>query len=314
MHALRLGRAPGVEVELLDLGATVRRVWATCGDGVRRDLTLHHDDPADALTSPDFLGGTIGRVANRIAGGRFELDGREVVLDANEGRTTLHGGPVGFDKRLWRVVSHDDAAAVLELTSVDGDQGFPGTVTARLEVRVLDAGLDLELSAVTDRPTPVALTSHLYLCLGDDGVLDHELEVPAETVHQVDEDKVPLPGPPATVRGTAYDLRGGVRVRDLADRLGGLDHDYPVPGEGHRRLATLTCRETRTRAVLHSDQPDVQVYTGHGLAAPFAAYAALALEPQVVPDAVHRPDAPDVVLRPGTTRTSRISWRFEPVG
>ncbi len=314
VHALSLGREPGVEVRLLDLGATLHSIRVTCGDGVRRELTLGHADVATALGSDDYLGGTIGRVANRVAGARFDLDGETVVLAPNEGRTSLHGGPVGFDKRLWRVVEHDADRAVLELVSDDGDQGFPGRVTARLALHVHADGLDLELTATTDAPTPVALTSHLYLCLGDHGVRDHVLRVDADAVHLVDDESIPLPGPPSPVAGTAYDLREGARIGDLVEALGGLDHDYAVTGEGLREVARLECDATRTRAVLSSDQPDLQVYTGQGLHEPFAAYDALALEPQVVPDAVHRPGAPDVVLRPGQAYTSRIAWRFETTG
>lgn len=314
VHRLTLGAAPGVEVDLLDLGATVVGLRVTGGDGVRRDVTLAHAEPTDALVSTEYLGGTIGRVANRVAGGRFTLDGRTVEVAPNEGRTSLHGGPVGFDRRLWRVEELEDDRAVLALTSRDGDQGFPGTLEARLEVTVGPDTLDLRLSATTDAPTPVALTSHLYLSLDgpDVGVLDQELQLAANRVHLVDDETIPLPGPARPLDGTAYDLRTPRPLREVVAATGGVDHDYVLTGTGLRDVAWLTSPATRTRAVLSTDQPDLQVYTGQALTS-YAAHAGLALEPQTVPDAVNRPDALDTVLRPGETYSSRISWRFEPV-
>src|SRR5690349_2432604 len=126
VHTLLIGSPPGPVLEVLDLGATVHRLWVTGGDGVRRNVVLGHATPEEYLTSTAYLGGTIGRYANRIRGGRFELDGEEIQVATNEGGNTLHGGPVGFDKVVWRVVEHDDDQLALELVSPGGDQGFPG--------------------------------------------------------------------------------------------------------------------------------------------------------------------------------------------
>lgn len=319
VHRFTLGAAPGVELDLVDLGATVAGLRVTGGDGVRRDVAVTYGDPTDALEATEYLGGTIGRVANRIAGARFALDGREVQVAANEAEQLLHGGPVGFDKRLWRVEEHDERRAVLTLTSPDGDQGFPGTLEVRLEVQVGDDTVDLVLSATTDAPTPVALTSHLYLCLtGADettaGIRDHDLQVAANRVHLVDDDLVPLPGPARPLDGSPYDLRVPRHLADVvAETDGGLDHDYVLTGEGMREVAWLSAPLSRTRAVLSTDQPDLQVFTGQGLTS-HRPYAGLALEPQTPPDSVNRAGAdgfPDVTLRPGETYTCRISWRFE---
>ena len=136
VHVLTLGATPGVMLEVLTLGATVHRLEVTGGDGVRRNVVLGHADVADRLASTDYLGGTIGRYANRIAGGRFPLDGREVEVGAHDRGNSLHGGPDGFDRRVWTVVEHGADQAVLGLVSPDGDQGFPGTLTVRVRYRV----------------------------------------------------------------------------------------------------------------------------------------------------------------------------------
>ena len=165
VRRLVLGAAPGPVLHLLDLGATAHRLEVTAPDGVRRDVLLGLPTPAAHLASTDYLGGTIGRYANRIAGGGFELDGRQVRVAANERGNHLHGGPDGFDRRLWEVVALEDSAATLELVSPDGDQGFPGEVTVRSRVEVDAGGVTMALSARTDAVTVVNLTSHAYFNL-----------------------------------------------------------------------------------------------------------------------------------------------------
>src|SRR4051812_17812797 len=128
VRRLSIGAEPGPVLELLDLGATVHRLWVTGGDGVRRNVVLGHATPDEYLDSSDYIGATVGRYANRIRDGRFELDGRTVELTTNDRGNTLHGGTDGFDRRVWEVVSHADDHATLRLTSGDGDQGFPGNV------------------------------------------------------------------------------------------------------------------------------------------------------------------------------------------
>ena len=131
VRLLTIGSEPGPVVEVLTLGATVHRLFVRGGDRVRRNVVLGHPDVAERLASTDYIGGTIGRYANRIAGGRFELGGRTVEVRTHDRGNSLHGGPEGFDVRLWDVVSHTADEVVLSLVSPDGDQGFPGEVTAR---------------------------------------------------------------------------------------------------------------------------------------------------------------------------------------
>jgi aldose 1-epimerase len=225
---------------------------------------------------------------------------------------------VGFDKVLWRVEQHDDDQLVLALTSTRGDQGFPGelVVVARFSVAGDTVGLALE--ATTDAATVVGLTSHTYLNLEGDGagsVTEHLLRVAAEEYLPTDDDGIPLEIAP--VAGSRFDLRAPVSLGSAGD----LDHCYVLDGSGLRVAAELSSPATRTRMVLSTDQPGLQVYSGtwfdgSGRSTTGAAYgkgAGVALEPQLFPDTPNRPDFGSAVLRPGETYRSRIEWRFEAV-
>lgn len=297
-----LGRAPGPVLGLRARGAGVDRLEVTCGDGVRRDVVL-----AGPAGSGDYLGATVGRFANRIANGTFVLDGREHRLATNEGTTTLHGGPVGFDARVWEVVEASARRATLRLTSPDGDQGFPGRLVAEAAYAALDDGFRLVLTATTDAPTVVNLTHHGYAVLDGSGSIDdHLLSVPADRWLPVDERGLPT-GDPAPVPAVR-DLREPRRLRDV----GTVDQTYVVPGVGLRTVATLHAPATRTTLTVRSDQPGVQVYTGDALRS-HPARAGVALEPQLFPDAPHHegdPGWPSAVLRPGEVYRHVLEWRF----
>lgn len=300
--SISLGTPPGPVLEVVPLGATVARLEVTCGDGVRRDVVL--SGPAG---SGDFLGAVIGRFANRIGGGSVLLDGQEHRLATNEGTTTLHGGPDGFDRRVWEVVAADGSSARLRLTSPDGDQGFPGRLVAEAAYDVLPDGFRLTLTATTDAATVVNLTHHGYAVLDGSGSIDdHVLAVPADRLVPVDEHGLPTgdPVPP----DPALDLRAGRRLGDV----GALDHTFVVPGSGLRPVAVLTAPASRTTLTVLSDQPGVQVYTGEWLRS-HPARAGVALEPQRFPDTPRhegRPGWPSAVLRPGEDYRHVLEWRF----
>ena len=307
-----IGSAPGLEVEVHELGATVRRVVATAPGGSRRNVVLawpDGDHPGEG-----YLGVVAGRVANRIAGARFSLDGQVHHLAGNDRGQTLHGGPEGFDTRRWTLVDHGPDHVELELVSPDGDQGFPGELTVRARYAVAGDVLTIAFTATTAAPTVVNLAHHGYWNLAGTGdALDHVITVPAEHYVPIDDVSIPL-GYFAEVAGSPLDLRAGVRVRDLVRAehpqvsvVRGLDHDYVVPGAGLRECARLEAGGLRL--LMESDQPGVQVYTGQALPAPFPPYAGVALEPQHHPDSANRPEWPSIVLRPGETyrSTTRVT-------
>lgn len=325
LEAVVIGGAPGPELHLLTMGATVHRLVVTGGDGVRRDVSVGLPGAAELLASSDYLGGTIGRYANRIAGGRFDLDGARVELATHDRGNHLHGGPDGFDRRTWDVVTHEPAGVRLRLVSPDGDQGFPGEVTAEAAFSVDGNTVALELTAVTTRPTVVNLTSHAYFNLdGSGSVDDHLLQVAASTYTPVDETGIPY-GDHAPVDGTPFDLRAPARIGDRVRsahpqvvQARGLDHNLVVDGVGWRPVAVLSSSRSATRMELWSDQPCLQVYTGNFLDGTTVSRDGrllrqgdgIALEPQLAPDTPNHPAWPTAILRPGEQYNSRMAWVF----
>jgi aldose 1-epimerase len=325
VHRIVLGEPPGAVLHLLDLGATVHRLEVACGDRRRRNIVLGHPSPGDYLASTDYIGGTIGRYANRIAGGRFGLDGAEVEVATHDRDNHLHGGPDGFDRRMWDVVEHGSHHAVLRLVSPDGDQGFPGEVVATARFEVDGDRVAISLSAVTDAPTVVNLTSHAYFNLDGDGagtIDHHELAIPAETYTPVDPTGIPLDGD-VPVADTPFDFRRaravGQSLREGHEQIAwarGIDHNYVIDGAGLRTAATIESVQTRTRLEVRSDQPGLQVYTGNFLdggrgsteGGLYRQGDGIALEPQLPPDSPNRPDRLSPVLRPGATYRSQIEW------
>jgi aldose 1-epimerase len=318
MRTLTVGSAPGPVVEVLTLGATAQRVDVTGGDGVRRNVVLGHRDESERLASGDHIGGTIGRYANRIAAGRFPLDGREVVVGTHDRGNSLHGGPDGFHRRTWDVLVHERDEVVLALTSPDGDQGFPGTVRAQVTYRVEGDTVGILMEATTDATTVVNLTNHAYFNLDGEGrgtIDDHLLTVCADHYTPVDATGIPLGGH-APVAGTPFDFRDPSRI----GHAGGVDHNYVLLGAGLRLAAVLESPQTSTRLELHTDQPGLQVYTGNFLdgthlgpgGGRYDRGAGIALEPQLFPDSPNRSEWPSAVLRPGERYRSELEWRFGP--
>jgi len=322
-----IGEPPGPVLQVLDLGATVHRLEVTCGDGRRRNIVLGHDSPEAYLASTDYLGGTIGRYANRIAGGRFPLGEETVQLGTHDRGNHLHGGPDGFDSRLWSLVEHSARQVVLALESPAGDQGFPGALRAVVRFDVTDAAVRISFEATTDAPTVVNLTSHAYFNLDGDGsgtVDEHTLRILADSYTPVDATGIPL-GDHQPVAGTPFDFRipallgASVRSADGQIRMAkGIDHNFVLRGTGWRTAAVLESRRTATRLELLTDQPGLQVYTGNFLdgstcSAGGRAYRqgdGIALEPQLFPDSPNRPAFPSALLSPGETYRASMEWAF----
>jgi len=326
VHVLTLGRAPGPVLQVLDLGATVHRLEITGGDGRRRNVVLNLATPQEYLDSTAYLGSTVGRYANRIAAGRFELEGRAYQLGVNDRGNHLHGGPDGFHRRYWQIAERAEDEAVLELLSPDGDGGYPGALHVSARFRVTAGAVRLDLSAATDRTTPVNLTSHAYFNLdGDDaGTIDAQvLTLAAAAYTPVDGAGIPS-GQLAPVEGTPFDFRQpraiGPATRSDHPQVRaarGIDHNVVLddrPGPA----ATLTSPATGTRMELHTDQPGLQVYTGNFLDGSGRSAGGrllrqgdgIALEPQLFPDSPNQPAFPAPWLAPGESYRSFVEWRF----
>lgn len=320
----------GIGAELLTIGATLRRLESPDRHGVRANLVLGYRDLADYARHPLYLGATIGRYANRIAGGRFAIDGTEYRLPVNDPPNNLHGGPDGFDIAPWEVVARDRHTATLRLTSPDGDQGFPGTMTAQVRYDLEADGMMIALSATTDAPTVVNLTNHAYYNLAGEAsgadILDHWLQIPASCYTPVNPELIPL-GPMQDVTGTPFDFRRpkpvgrDIDAHDSQIALGqGYDHNFGIDDwdGGLRRMATLHHPGSGRTLDLYSTEPGLQFYSGNHLGdAPpgtsgtrYARRSGLCLEPQRFPDTPNRADYPPARLDPGETYRHVIAIRL----
>ncbi|MBM6403211.1 galactose mutarotase [Phycicoccus sp. CSK15P-2] len=323
-------RSDDIELELLDAGAAVRRLVLRDTDGTTTDAVLGHADPLTYVTGGGYLGASVGRVPNRIDGGRFTLDGREYTVPGNDRGNALHGGPAGFDTRRWTVEDASDTSVTFSLVSPDGDQGFPGELTAHATYALDGPVVTIRYSATATAPTVAGLTNHAYFDLdggSTGGVLDHTLEVAASAYTPTRPDLVPT-GEVAPVDGTPFDLRSPRRLRDVLaepceqlEHGEGLDHNLVLDGTGMRRAARLVGATGRTLEV-HTDRPGLQVYTGAhfdgsatGLSGrPLLRNAGVALETQGFPDAPNHPHFPCSVLRPGEELVTTTTWHFTSTG
>ena len=316
-------------VELLSLGAAICDVRLPDAAGGRGPVHLRLGDASEYLDRPrnPHLGASVGRYANRIAGARFPLDGREVELVANNGPNQLHGGPDGFDRHVWDVLdaqgSDDGGTAVFRLVSPDGDQGFPGQVTATATYELSGDALAITYAATTDAPTVVNLTNHGYWNLdlaadGQTGTIDgHRLLLDAPRYLPVDDAGIPTGGL-ADVTGTPFDLRAGVDLGPaMAAAGGGFDHCFEVGGPEllgpHgtlRRAAVLSSPASGRWMTVHTNQVGVQCYTGNGLHPPFEVHGSVSLETQLFPDTPNRPDLGSARLDPGDEYQSVTVLRF----
>ncbi|NJP48421.1 aldose epimerase family protein [Actinacidiphila epipremni] len=335
---IRLWRlaAPGVTAEVLDLGASLHSLRCPDRTGRPDEVVVSPLDPADRLGAARYLGATIGRYANRIAGARLPTPDGLLPLDANERTHTLHGGTGGFDVRVWSahpVAEGGAAGVVLRLVSPAGDQGFPGELHVSVTYSLSDAGeLRIDYRATTDARTVVNLTNHTYWNLaGGTGatVLDHDLQVAADHYTRADAEMLPLPGPPEPVGGTPFDLTSprrigeALEVPDAQIRLagGGFDHNWALGAAGSdvpARAAVLAHRPSGRLLECLTTQPGLQVYTGNHFdgsfldrrGRPVRRHGGIALETQHFPDAPRRPDFPSTWLDPGEVHRSTTVYRF----
>lgn len=323
LQVLTLQDETGLRLTLLDRGATWWSLQLPVpGEAAPRELLLGGATPQAHLGNTAYFGATIGRVANRIAGASIARDGRTWPLVPQPGsRHQLHGGPDGFDRRRWTVVSSGPRQATFRLHSPDGDQGYPGAVTAEATVTLPGQGvIELELRATTTAPTPVGLTNHAYFNL-DGAPTDarqHRLALAASQVLPVDDELIPR-GPLLPVAGTPFDFRD---ARPIGREAGGAyDHAFLLdggPGALHP-AATLTAADGRVQLRMDTTLPALQLYTGAGLdrqagrdGRALPPFAGIALEPQFLPDSPHHPEwpQPSCWLEPGQAWSHRIRYTF----
>lgn len=336
VEAITLTNGHGMRATILSYGAILQSLSAPDRNGKAEDVTLGYTDMKGYLVAPNYFGATVGRYANRIKGGTFSIDGQTYTLAKNNGPNALHGGPKGFDKRLWtveKVTSGESASVTLRYVSADGEEGYPGqlTVTATYALNEKNE-LSVEYTATTTKPTIVNITNHSFFNLAGEAsqrsIYDHVLTIPAETTTPVDKTLIPT-GQLRPVEGTPFDFRKptviGSRIRDGRD-------PQIVFGQGYDENFVIA-KAPSAQPVLHarvedpssgrvmeilSNQPGVQFYTGNfldGTAIGKSNHAyrqgdALALEPQLFPDTPNQPALGSARLNPGQTYRNVIVYRF----
>ncbi|MGW4561345.1 aldose epimerase family protein [Streptomyces sp. NPDC004561] len=307
VHRWTLERA-GTRVEVLTYGGIVRSVEIPDREGRTADVVLGFADLKGYLAHPEpHLGALVGRYANRIAGARFPLDGLVYALEPNEGSNCLHGGPHGFDQRLWEAepVAH---GVRLTRVSAHGEEGFPGRLAVSATY-TLDAtgALRIAYQAVTDAPTVLNLTNHSYFNLAGSGHAGgHELRLAASRFTPADADQIPT-GVLEDVTGSRFDFRTARKVGS------GYDHNFVLDKgvtETAEEVAELHDPASGRALTVATTEPGLQLYTADHLAAPFAPGDGVALETQHFPDSPNRPEFPGTVLRPDGVFRSETVYGF----
>ena len=310
----------GAEAKILTWGAVVRDLTVPTASGPQR-VVLGLTSLGDYEAYSPHFGAVPGRFANRIANGRFTLDGVTYDLPRNEhGVTCLHGGTHGFGTIPWRLAGHSETSVTLALRSPDGDQGFPGTCEATCVYTMLEpATLRFDLSATTDKPTVVNLTNHCYFNLdGSTDVRDHEVTIHADAMTPTDAALIPT-GAIESVDGTPFDFRAPRTIRAAGGQL--YDLNYVLSGrrgaDGLVHAATVRGTTGVTLSV-HTDQPGLQFYDAAKLDCPvpgldgvrYGPHAGFCMETQLFPDAPNQPTFPSSVLRPGERYAHASEFRF----
>lgn len=333
--AFTLRNRSGMKVKISNFGGTILEIKVPDHSGRFSDIVCGYDCLSDYIKADGYQGALIGRYGNRIARGRFTLDGREYTLAINNGENSLHGGTVGFSHKLWdsKVVSDGDEPALeLNYVSPDGEEGYPGTLKATVTYRLTaENALSINYRAVTDKKTILSLTNHTYFNLGgyaSGKIFDHTLMLDADTYLPTDAGLIPT-GEIRSVAGTPFDFRkekaiGKDFFTDCADLklAGGYDHCLNFSGgvaSSPVLRGKLSCLKTGRVMELYTDRPSVQLYTANFMknpdypfkgGLPQTAQTAVCLETQCMPDSINHPNFTDCTLEPGKVFNSTTIYKF----
>jgi aldose 1-epimerase len=323
-----LTNSHGLTAKIMTYGATLTELHVPDRNGAQGDVVLGFDNLAQYVKGHPYFGSTVGRVANRIAKGKFTLEGKAYTLAVNNGPNHLHGGLKAFDKAVWkatRVKSADGPAVKFAYHSPDGEEGYPGNLDVAVTYTLTNKnGLRIDYEATTDRATPVNLTNHTYFNLAGKGdILDHELMLAADRYVAVDDTLIPT-GELREVKGTPMDFttphKIGERITQVGGDPNGYDHCYVLNSGGRSFALAARATEPTTGRVMemYTTEPGVQFYTGNFLDGTltgkggmvYRKHSAFCLEAGHFPDSVNHPDFPSTILRPGQTYRQRTEYVF----
>ncbi len=323
-----LTNANGLVAKIMTYGATLTELHVPDKSGKMGDVVLGFDNLAQYEKGEPYMGATVGRVANRIAKGKFTLDGKEYTLAVNNGPNALHGGLKGFDKVVWTAepVRRADGPAVrLTYLSRDGEEGYPGNLNVTVVYTLTNKnGLRIDYSATTDKDTPVNLTNHSYFNLvGQGDVLGHVVMIAADRYTPVDDTLIPT-GEIKSVKGTPLDFTTptpiGAHIAETGGNPTGYDHNFVLNSGGKSFALAARVYEPTTGRVMemYTTEPGVQFYTGNFLdgtltgkyGVVYQQHDSLSLEAQHFPDSVNHPNFPSIILHPGKTYRQRTEYVF----
>ena len=323
-----LTNAQGMTAKITTYGAILVSLTAPDKSGKFADVTLGYDTLDGYLSGTSYFGATVGRVANRIAKGKFTLDGKDYTLAVNNGPNSLHGGLKGFDKVVWKAEPQAGKAAVkFTYMSADGEEGYPGNLNVAVTYTLTDENaIQIDYTATTDKDTPLNLTNHSYFNLAGGGeILNHKIMINASKYTPTDDTLIPT-GELKNVKGTPLDFTKaraiGARITELPGTPQGYDHNYALNKSRNAKTPTLAARvsEPTTGRVLEmsTTEPGVQFYTGNFLdgtlkgksGAVYAIHTAFCLEAQHYPDSVNHPQFPTTILKPGQTYRQTTIYKF----
>ena len=319
----------GVSVGVTEFGAIITEIHAPDRNGKDADVVLGFDNLDRYVKGHPFFGAIAGRVANRIANGRFKLDGKEYTLAKNNGPNHLHGGLKGFDKKVWksmpRPANGHEVSVEFSCFSSDGEEGYPGNLNVTVTYTLTDKNeLRIDYKATTDKATPVNLTNHSYFNLAGSGdVLGHELWLAADSYTPTDEGLIPT-GEIKSVKGTPLDFTKpttlGARYQQTGLKPAGYDHNFVLSSGGKSLALAARVVEPKSGRVMEvfTTEPGVQLYTANGLdgsitgvgGVVYPRHGGFCLETQHFPDSINKPTFPSVVLRPGETFKSTTIYKF----
>lgn len=326
-----LNTSAGIEARITNYGGIIVSLRTPDRDGKLGDITLGYDSLENYVAKNPFFGSLVGRYGNRIGGAKFTLNGSTYELVQNNGRNHLHGGKVGFDKKVWSAegkITPEGPSLQLMTTSPDGEENYPGTLRVKVTYTLLESSaLRIDYLATTDRDTVVNLTNHSYFNLAGAGTInDHEIMINADRITAVDSELIPT-GELRSVVGTPFDFRTSRLIGDRIDASDeqlshgkGYDHNFVLQKEGNALGLAARARDPKSGRILEVEttEPGVQFYTGNFLdgsitgkgGQTYLRRAGFCLETQHFPDSPNKPEFPSTVLRPGEEYRSTTVFRF----
>ena len=322
-----LTNSNGLEIGITNYGATIVFIKVPDRDGEFADVALGYDTLSGYIEDKAYFGVTVGRYANRIAKGKFTLDGSEYLLTTNNGQNHLHGGLKGFNKVVWsaeKIITEEVVGLKLNYFSRDREEGYPGNLDCTVVYTLTNNDeLKIEYEAMTDKSTVVNLTNHSYFNLAGQGtcdVLGHELRINANTYTSVDEELIPT-GEVVSVKNSPMDFVNPALIGSRITQVqGGYDHNYVLNSEKNFLTFAAKLYEHVSGRVMevYTSDPAIQFYSGNFLDGSITGksgrgyhkYYGLCLEAQRFPDSPNRPNFPSVVLRPGETYTQTTIYKF----